>query len=185
MRETWLKPLPLAQNSDLRLGFDRLSGDGSLKSRLRGCADDKVHNRGRIVWCEWSMSHALFDDDLDFATELFVSLFNLERIVLEPRVEGAANVEKRHVGFGQRGEIVERLGFREGAAHARILSVDTGDFVRIFDGPGVHFAGTAARAFDHRLLRKAVADHVFVGHVPIFYQRAVGVGGYRSGDDVK
>jgi hypothetical protein len=33
-------------------------------------------------------------------------------------------VKKRHVGFGQRGEIIERLRFRQGTVHARILSVD-------------------------------------------------------------
>ncbi len=46
------------------------------------------------------MSLALLDDDLDFAAKLLVSPFNLRRIVLEPRVEAAANV-KWHVGFGQ------------------------------------------------------------------------------------
>ena len=46
------------------------------------------------------MSLALLDDDLDFAAKLLVSPFNLKRIVLEPRVEAAANVKKRHVGFG-------------------------------------------------------------------------------------
>ena len=42
----------------------------------------------------------LLDDDLDFAAKLLVSPFNLERIVLEPWVEAAANVKKRYVGFG-------------------------------------------------------------------------------------
>jgi hypothetical protein len=59
------------------------------------------------------MSLALLDDDLDFSTKFLVALFNLERRVLDPRVEAAANVEKRHVGFGQGGEIIERLRFRQ------------------------------------------------------------------------
>jgi hypothetical protein len=67
------------------------------------------------------MSLALLDDDLDFATKFLVALFNLERRVLEPRVEATANVAKRHVGFGQGGEIIERLRFRQGTGHARIL----------------------------------------------------------------
>src|SRR4029077_4308875 len=73
------------------------------------------------------MSRALLDYDLDFAAKLLVSLFNLKRIVFEPRVEAAANVKHRHVPFGQGGEIIERLRFRQSTVHARILRVDAGD----------------------------------------------------------
>src|ERR1700679_227521 len=131
------------------------------------------------------MSLALLNDDLDFAAKPLVSLLNLERIVLEPRVEAAANVKKRHAGFGQGIEIIERLRFHEWAAHARILSVDAGNLVRIFDGPRVDCAGGAARTFHHWLLGKAVPGQVFIRRVPIFHQRSVGVGSYGAGDDVK
>ena len=60
------------------------------------------------------MSLAFLDDDLDLAAKFLVSLLNLKRIVLEPRVEAAANMKKRHVGFGQGSEIIERLRFPEG-----------------------------------------------------------------------
>src|SRR6202158_4367816 len=108
----------------------------STRIPLPSCPGDKVHNRGRILRCERIMSLAHLDDDLDFAAKLLVSLFNLKRTVLEPWVEAAANVKKRHVGFGQGREIIERLGFGQGTVHARILSVDAGNLVRIFDGPG-------------------------------------------------
>jgi hypothetical protein len=128
------------------------------------------------------MSLALLDDDLDFAAKLVVSLFNLKRIVLEPGVEAAANVKKRHVGFGQGGEIIERLRFRQGTVHARILGVDAGNLVRIFHGPRVDFAGGAARAFHCRLLGKAVPGQVFIRRVPILHHEA---DSYGAGDDVK
>src|ERR1035438_9747533 len=97
----------------------------SARSLCRdSCPGDKVHNRGGILRCEWIVSFALLNDDLDFAAKFLVSLFNLKRIVLEPRVKAAANVKKRHACFGQGGEIVERLRVRLGTAHARILSVD-------------------------------------------------------------
>jgi hypothetical protein len=60
------------------------------------------------------MSLALLDDDLDFASKLFVSLFNLKRIVLEPQVEAAANVEKLHIGFGQGGRLSSGCVFARG-----------------------------------------------------------------------
>ena len=60
------------------------------------------------------MSLALLDDDLDFAAQFLVSLLHLERVVFEPRVEAAANVKKRHIGFGQGSEIIDRLRFRQG-----------------------------------------------------------------------
>jgi hypothetical protein len=47
------------------------------------------------------MPFALLDDDQDFATKFPVSLFNLEGVVVEPRVEAAANVKKWHVGSCQ------------------------------------------------------------------------------------
>ena len=95
-----------------------------LSIPLHSCSGDKVHNRGRILRCERIMSLALLFDDLDFAAKLLVSLFNLKRIVLEPRVEAAANVKKRRVGFGQGGEIIERLGFRQGIVTAVRKSKD-------------------------------------------------------------
>jgi len=128
------------------------------------------------------MSLALLNDDLDFTAKLLISLFNLKSIVLEPRVEAAANVKKRHVGFGQGGEIIERLRYRPGTVHARILGVDAGNLVRIFDGPRVDFAGAAARAFHCRLLRKAVSGQVFIRRVPILHHEA---DPYGAGDDVK
>ena len=39
---------------------------------LHSCPGDKVHNRGRILRCEWIMSLALLDDDLDFAAKFLV-----------------------------------------------------------------------------------------------------------------
>src|SRR5258708_1548782 len=98
------------------------------------------------------MSRALLDDDLDVSAKLFVSLFDPKRLVFEPRIEAAANMKKRHVGFSQASEIIERLGFGQGTVHPRILGVDAGNLVRIFDGPRVDFAGGSARAFHYRLL---------------------------------
>src|ERR1700730_12622651 len=128
------------------------------------------------------MSRALLDYDLDLAAKLLVSLFNLKRIVFEPRVEAAANVKRRHVPFGQGGEIIERLRFRQSTVHARILRVDAGDLVRIFDGPRIYFAGASARAFHCRLFRKAVAGQVFIRRFPIFHHEA---DPYGASDDVK
>jgi len=109
------------------------------------------------------MSLAFFDDDLDFAVEFLVSLFNLKGIVFKMWLEAAANVKKRHVGFGHGGEIIERLRFRPGIVHARMLSVDSGILVGILNGPRVDFASSAARAFHRRFLPKAVSQSFTTG----------------------
>ena len=47
------------------------------------------------------MAFAFLDDDGDLPAQRFVSLLDDSRLVIEPGVEAAANVDERHAGLGQ------------------------------------------------------------------------------------
>ena len=68
--------------------------------------------------------------------------------------------------------MIERLRLRHEAAQGGILAVDAGNLVRIFDGPGVGFAGRRSGAFHHGLPGKAVVGEELVDGVPLLPHRA-------------
>src|SRR5712692_2622989 len=77
---------------------------------------DEIHNRLPVLRSQWIMSLAFLDEDRDLAAEVFVALLSDQRVVIQPGVQAAANVEDRYAGFGQRGQVIERLRFRHVAA---------------------------------------------------------------------
>src|SRR5882724_9704681 len=74
---------------------------------LYGCFQDEIYDGSRILWRQ-EMTFVFLNDDFDLTSQLFITFFDFQCIVVEPRVEAAADVENRHLGFGQRSQIVQR-----------------------------------------------------------------------------
>src|ERR1700722_2713432 len=147
--------------------------------------EDEVND---AIWASYSkriMAFAFVDDNGNLTTEFVVALFRHARIAGKPGVETTANMEERHAGFGERGEIVKRLCFRHVAMHDGIFGADAGNLVRVFNGPGVGFSRCGPDAFHHGFPGKATIGEVFINLVPVRDQRAVGIVGDRAGDDMK
>src|SRR5260370_15606979 len=73
-----------------------------------GIFNDEIHDWLRVPRRERIMSLAFLDDDRDLSTQFFVSLFNHPRVVVETRVETAANTDERHARPGEYVQAVEQ-----------------------------------------------------------------------------
>ncbi len=95
---------PLSPLSERAIFRNHNGVAAAMSRRQRGIADcvspggnnwsyavawvSKVHHDSRIIWCERIVSRALLNNDFDLAAQFLVSLFNLKRVVFEPRVRG-------------------------------------------------------------------------------------------------
>ena len=130
------------------------------------------------------MPLSFLDNDRHRAAEFFVAFLRLSRLIHE-RIEAAADMQHGDAGFGRRGQVVERLHFRHGATEHGIFAVDARDLVGIRARPGIGFPRRASGAFQHGLLREAVAGQQGVNGIPTLERRPVCVIRYRPGHDVK
>ena len=103
--------------------------------RFRRCANvlwfglvrrsgDKLHRRLWIARRQRVMALAVLDQHGDLAAEFGVALFRHTGLAVESRILAAAHVKNGHAGFGQRRQIIERLGLSGIAVQDRIFSID-------------------------------------------------------------
>ena len=172
-------PIQYSRWNDSNNSTGRYFGDNSLTVATRVIkSTTTVESSG----CERIMSRAFLDDDLDLAAKFLYRFSTSSVLSLNHRVEAASTHGEVArwlwpVGPGYRGAafLQEHCACADSPPRRR-----AGNLVRILDGPLVHLAGPAARAFDGRLLRKAVAHQVFVGGGPVLHQRTIGVGLHRA-----
>jgi len=73
------------------------------------------------------MSLPILFDDRDLAAEFPIALLGDACLAFEPGVEAAAHMQDVHARPGERGQIVQRLLFRQIAAQQGVLAVDATD----------------------------------------------------------
>jgi len=95
---------------------------------------------------------AFLDDHGGLSAEVLVALLDCRRLVLQSRVEFAADVQQRNAGLGQRLEIVEQRLLGNVAAEDGVLGVDARYFVRVF-GSYLLRSGPRQQATMNRMTR--------------------------------
>src|SRR5438552_3952291 len=73
-----------------------------------GLLDNEIHHAHHVSGRERIMRAALLNDHGGLATKLFVSLLDHARVLVEPRVRAVTQMQQRHAGFGERGEVFQR-----------------------------------------------------------------------------